>query len=182
MTVTVRTFPLVLSREEALARAEGKGNWIGKLLLRGTDLHELRSHFVEYALLEYEALHSPNVIARRLFGDGQRKRQLCRVIANGTTGAAAWAEELPEGLVDVTVDEGQVQPATVSPEEMESRGRRLVFRVLRRRVGGYPEINLVGRRIVHRPFYVALYGVPVEGTRIRYLPIAADGWGTNRAF
>lgn len=180
--VTLNAFPLTMSPEQAREVAEKKGNIFGRMLLKGKPIHEIRTFFVEYKILEYEAIHKPNIISRTFFADRDRKRQLCRVIANGTTGGAAWAEEIPDGLVEVTAAEENIQPCTMSEEKLEARGRKLVLRVLRRRIGGYPDIHLVGSRSIYRPYYVALYGKPVEGTRIRYLPIAADGWRTHRTF
>jgi hypothetical protein len=182
MAVTLHAFPTDMSPDEAREVAEKKGNVFGRLLLRGRPVHEIRTFFVEYRILEYEAIHKPNIISRTFFADRENKRQLCRVIANGTTGGTAWAEELPEGLVEVTAAEENIQPCTMSEAKLEARGRKLVLRVLRRRIGGYPDIRLVGSRSIYRPYYVALYGEPVEGTKIHYLPIAADGWKTHRTF
>lgn len=181
-TVILDTFPLTLGPDSARDMAEKKGNLLGRLLLRGRSVHEVRLHFVEYRILEYEVVHTPNFIARTFFGDRENRRQRCRVIANGTTGGVAWAEELPEELVEVSAPEENVQPCSMSEEKLEARGRKLVLRVLRRRIGGYPDITLVNSRSIYRPFYVALYGEPVEGTKIRYLPIAADGWRMHRTF
>ncbi len=36
-------------------------------------------------------------------------------------------------------------------------------------------IKPVEERKVYRPFYIAIYGDMVEGTKARYMPIAADG-------
>jgi hypothetical protein len=35
---------------------------------------------------------------------------------------------------------------------------------------------------VYRPYYVAFYGKVVQGERVRYLPIAADGCRVHRTF
>ena len=128
--------------------------------------------------MEFEAVHTPPTSFRvPFFRDRDIKGQLCRVIVNCSSGGAAWAEEIPGDEVELTVQAGQVQPGTFSHNELEGRGRKLVMRVLRRRIGGYPDINLANCRSIYRPFYVALYGEAVEGTKIRYLPFAADGLG-----
>ncbi len=181
-SVAIRSFPIALSREDAMAQASKKGGPFGKLLLMGKEVRELRLHFVEYSILIFQALHSPNFVSRTFFGDRDKKAQLCRVIANGTTGGAAWAEEIPQEIEERTVPEDQVQGSQFSLDQLTGRGQKLVLRVLRRRIGGLPEVTLKEAISVYRPFYVALYGEAVEGTKIRYLPIAADGWGTHRTF
>ncbi|EFQ22512.1 hypothetical protein [Aminomonas paucivorans] len=175
-------FPILRSQEDVLSEARRKGGPLGRLLLRGQALAELRLHFVEYRVLLFSVLHRPNWISRNLFKDRGEKRQLCRVLVNGSTGGALWAEEIPEPLVSYEAREEQIQHSSFPRERMEEKGSRLVLRVLRRRVGGYPEVNLEEDAPVYRPFYVALYGEPREGCRVRYLPFAADGCSSHRTF
>ena len=175
-------FPILRSEEDVLPEARRKGGPLGRLLLRGQALAELRLHFVEYRILIFSVLHRPNGISRHLFGEREDKRQLCRVLVNGSTGGALWAEEIPQPLVPYEAREEQIQHSSFPRERMEEKGSRLVLRVLRRRVGGYPTVNLEEDAPVYRPFYVALFGDPQEGHRVRYLPFAADGCSSHRTF
>ncbi len=180
--VKIRAFPVTMTTEEALALARKKGSPLGKLFLMGKTVHEIRLQFVEHSVLIFEAIHSPNFVSRHFFGDRGEKTQLCRVIANGSSGGVAWAEDLPDKMEEVAVSSDLIQEGFFSMDQLAGKGQKLVLRVLRRRIGGMPEIKLRENYPVYRPFYVALYDAPIEGTKIHYLPIAADGWGTYRTF
>ena len=181
-TVTISSFPVTMSRDEAMAIANKKGGPLGRLMLRGKTVKSMHLHYVEYKVLIMEALHTPNLISKTFFNDKDKKKQLCRVIANGSTGGAAWAETIPEEVTEIEAPEEHVQVSSFSLDQLTARGHKLILRVLRRRVGGIPEVTLKESRSVYRPYYVALFGDPIEGSKIRYIPIAADGWGTKRAF
>ncbi|PIE54419.1 MAG: hypothetical protein CSA35_05595 [Dethiosulfovibrio peptidovorans] len=181
-TVTVHSFPIVIEKEDAMQQARRKGGPLGRLFLRGQSVYELRLHFVEYFILTFEVVHTPNFISRTFFGERGQKTQYCRVLANGSTGGAAWAEELPDTIEEHMLPEANIQTSQFSLEHMTSRGKSLVLRVLRRRIGGMPQVTLKKTESVYRPFYVALYGQAIEGKKQRYIPIAADGWGTHRTF
>lgn len=178
--VTVRSFPLLLSEQEARSIAQNKGGIFGRLFLMGKVLHEIRLHMVEYKILTFEILYRPGLLSRLFGGEGKTGRQFCRIIANGSTGGCSWAEDIPAEREERTLQEDRVQPTSFSMEQLAMRGRKLALRVLHRRVGGFPEVRLKEVDSVYRPFYVALYDKPVEGTRIRYLPIAADGCSNQR--
>ncbi len=66
-------------------------------------------------------------------------------------------------------------PRTMKTKDSPTAVPSWQARMVRRHVGRNLSIKPVEERKVYRPFYIAIYGDMVEGTKARYMPIAADG-------
>lgn len=151
-----------------------QGRASGPPSLRGQALVEPGgSHFVEYRILIFSVLHRPNGISRHLFGEREDKRQLCRVLVNGSTwrGPLGGGDPQPVPFIEGS---GGADPAQLLPwERMGGEGGRLVSGAPSPWGGGYPTVNLEEDAPVYRPLRGPLRGSS-GGHRVRYLP-AADG-------
>ncbi|MGE5632349.1 MAG: hypothetical protein ACM3TR_14810 [Caulobacteraceae bacterium] len=178
----INSFPLITTKEEAKALAERKGTFVGRMLLKGKKVSEIRLHYVEYKLITYEITHNPSFIEKVINKNHEKKTQKIKMIANGSTGGVAWAEVLPEIIVVKDIDEDMVQLSDKREEDLISRGKKIATRIIHRHIGSIPELKVLSVESVFRPFWVAFYGEVVQGVRVSYLPIAADGCGSHRTY
>ena len=77
------------------------------------------------------------------------------------------------------MDELSIQPTYYDDQRLEDCGIRMAKRMVRRRVGKQILMKTLSVEKFYRPYYIAIYGDMVEGTKARYLPIAADGFEVN---
>lgn len=178
----IKSFPIITTKEEAEAVADKKGTFIGRMLLFGRKAKDIRLHYVEYKLITYEIIHAPGLIERAISGKREAKKQRITMIANGSTGGVSWAETLPEILAVKDVNEDIIQLSDKLEDDLIRRGKKIAMRVIHRHVGSIPELKVLSVESIFRPYWVAFYGDVVEGSRVRYLPIVADGCGSHRTF
>ncbi len=178
----IRLFEIKVSREEAAERARRKGSLVWKAVFAKARLSEIRQHFIEFKLLTFEVLHRPSLLERWFFHRTETKKQTVTVLGDGSTGAVAWVESLPRIVELSGVDENIVQWADQRDDRLANRARALALKVVHRHVGGVPEINLLRVESIFRPYWIAFYGEVIEGRKVRYLPIPADGAGSHRSF
>ena len=105
------------------------------------------------------------------------------IISNGTSGSPSLVDALPE-IVTMEMEEDQherlIQDSAFSEDEMITNAKKLAVRVMHRIVGGIPRVSDITVKTVYRPFYVAFYGDVVEGNKVRYITIPADGGHTTK--
>jgi len=84
---------------------------------------------------------------------------------------------LPDGIQVVLKDvrEEDIQFSEFTDEQVIGKGKDMCRRMVRRQVGSYITMDVISMESVYRPYYIAFYGELVEGTKVRYLPIQADG-------
>ena len=66
-------------------------------------------------------------------------------------------------------------------EKIIQTAKRPALRMVRRQIGKTATAEVHSVRSVYRPYYVAFYGEMKMGTKVRYLPIPADGFMIERA-
>ena len=170
----ISAFPIKLSEQEARRQAEKKGNFLGRMLVKSDDIH-MKLMYLESREIIYR-MNYVNAPLLRLLGKKppQEKGQLIRIMVEGTRGMPAYMGEEPE-LEEVEIeDETTVQNTEFPDEKLIQEGKYLARRMIRRQIGKTITLDVVSMRSVYRPYYVAFYGELVEGTKVRYLPIAAD--------
>ena len=177
----IKCFPITLGENEAMKIARGRGNLLGRLLLGGKKI-TLRVMYLESRYLTYEMTYVDNLLAS-LFKKNEKPdqpdRQRIRVMVEGTTCSAAYA---PDDIhtMEKDVDENSIQFTYYDDLRLSDAGGIMARRMVRRQLGRNLTIKPVEMEKVFRPFYIAIYGDMVEGTKVRYLPIAADGNDVTR--
>ncbi|UQZ90246.1 hypothetical protein C4J81_13970 [Deltaproteobacteria bacterium Smac51] len=174
----IKCFPITMDKTQALKIAEGRGNLLGRLLLGGKKI-SLRVMYLESRYLTYEMTYADNPLVSLFKKDGRVDRQKIRVMVEGTTCSAAYA---PDNLnfVEKEVAENDIQLTYYDDQRLTDAGGIMAKRMVRRRVGRSLTIRPLEMEKIFRPFYIAIYGDMVEGTKVRYLPIAADGNDVTR--
>ena len=168
-----------VSKEEAIKIANNKGNIIGKMLLKDKDISTVKSLYIENKIITLNMTHQPNIITKSIFKKDSSKKQKITLIADGSTGGVAYYESGPQ-KESINILEDEVQMSAYEDDVLIEKAKRLARRIVRKQIGGNVSLELVSIESIFRPFYVAFYGELKEGTKIRYLPIAADGCRSKR--
>ena len=178
----LNSFAIKISEEEARKLAERRLGFIGRLLTGRKTPSEIRTIFIENKLITYEITAVPGPIVA-LFGKNiEPHKSKIRIIANGSTSGVAYYDGSGLEIVEMEVSDEQVQVSGYPEAALVTRGNVLARRILRRRVGGNVTLEPLEIRSVFRPYYVAFYGVLTEGSKVRYLPIPADGCLVRKTF
>jgi hypothetical protein len=181
--VSVKITSSRLSMTETVAHEIGrkKGGILGRLFVR-EDMTRLSLLYFPFSIIDfyYEKMEGLwNRMFMRNNNEGHYRRKIA-IICDKTTGSTALAEAVPV-LETVEVPEDHIQPALFKMDDLLQSAQNLAFRVLRKHVLGAQNIIDFSSIQLYRPYYVAYYGEYVEGNKVRYLPVAADGFGTKRA-
>ena len=178
MDVKIKALPIVMSEEEAMKRAAGYKNPVVKAMARGKKIN-MRIMYLEnrYYIYEMTYLNSP---LAKLFGKSEddETKQKIRIVVEATTCSASYTSD-PLTFKEIEVDEDSIQPSYYDDQRLEDTGAFLAKRMTRRRIGRQIMIETLSCETFYRPYYIAIYGDMVEGTKARYLPIAADGNEVN---
>ena len=174
----IECFPVTVSEAEALKRAN-KG--IAGLYGKNKNI-TMRLMWLENRYLEFELTYGDSFIRKMLRKDkGKVDKQKIRAMVDATTCAGSYTET---GISTIMreVDEKDVQATTYTDDQLVHTGRECVRRMVRRHAGRHVSAELIEMRKVYRPYWIAVYGEWVEGTKVRYLPIPADGNEVYRTF
>jgi hypothetical protein len=176
----IKTFSIKMDKKEAMKLAESRGKWLKKFFFDSKAISEVRLHFVEYKLITYEITHHSNFIEKLIFRKAQEKKQKITMLADGTSGSVAWVDTMPGMVMMDNIAEEQVQYADKDDEYIINKGRSVALKVVHRHVGGIPEIKILNIDSVFRPYWIAFFGEVIEGNKVYYYPVAADGCGIHR--
>ncbi|GHT00825.1 hypothetical protein AGMMS50276_27610 [Synergistales bacterium] len=179
--MNIKSFPIKMDEGTAREMSEG-GNFITKLLFRKKTPVELRRVFIENRIMTFTITYHPSIIARIFRKNQTPKTSKIVMIGNGSTCGVSYYDGRELEIIDMEVDPEEVQASDFSDEALITRGNALARRILRRRVGGNISLDVAEIKSVYRPYYVAFYGTLVEGTKVRYMPIPADGNVVKRTF
>lgn len=171
-----------MSEESAWKISEKNVNFFTRLWLGKNPEIELRRVFIENRLITFTITRGPSLLDRVFRKNRAAGKSRIRVIANGSTCGVSYYDGAGLEIVDIEVDEDEVQPSDFPDDALVTRGNALARRILRRRVGGNVSLDVENIESVYRPYYVAFYGRVVQGERVRYMPIAADGCRVHRTF
>lgn len=181
----IDTYPITMTLEEAKIKAQKQGTPLARLVLKKGAEYELKLLYVEYKIIEYQLTFRPsritkliNKILRKESFDSKTK---IRVIGNGSTGGVAIVTDMP-AIIKKEVNKEEIQYSLYKDDHMIEKGKRAATKLVKRQTGGFPEMSLIKIYSVFRPFYIAYYGELIEGNKIRYLPIPADGCNNQRTF
>ena len=169
----IECFPVKMKEEEALRIAKGGKNPIVRALF-GSKKINLRIMYLESRYITYEMTYKDNIIVKTIKKKKDEDRQKIRVMVEATTCSASYVEDdIATEVKDV--EENDIQPTYYADKRLTDCGAIMAGRMVRRHVGRNLAIKPVEERKVYRPFYIAIYGDMVQGTKARYMPIAADG-------
>ena len=176
----IECFPIKIKEEEALRIARGGKNPIMRAMF-GKKKINLRIMYLESRYIIYEMTYHDNFLIRSLKKKKEEDKQKIRVMVEATTCTAAYVED-EIVTEEKEVDENSIQPTYYEDKRLRDCGAIMAKRMVRRRVGRNLSIRPLEERKVYRPFYIAIYGEMIEGTKARYMPIAADGNLVSRNF
>ena len=176
----IRSFSIKIDKSEAEKIAHTKGGLLWRVVFSSNKLSEIRQHFIEFKLITFEAIHKPTTFEKLVSKKTEIKKQTITLLANGSTGSVSWVDSMPEIVLIKNIDSNIVQTSDRDNAYMISRGRRLATKVMHRHIGGVPELEVLKIESVFRPYWIAFYGDAIEGKKVRYKPIAADGCGSYR--
>ena len=177
----IRSFPVKINKSEAEKIALEKGGLLWKTVFLKLPVSEIREHFIEFKIITFEATHRPTLIEKVFFRRNEVKKQKITMLADGSTGSVSWVDSMPEIVTMKGIDTLKVQTSDKENDYLINRGRRIATQVMHRHIGGVPELEVLKIESVYRPYWIAFYGDVIEGRKVRYKPIAADGCGTHRS-
>lgn len=170
----ISAFPIQMSEAEARRLAEKRGNFLGRMMVK-TDEINLKLMYLESREIIFQMSYA-NAPLPRLLGKKppQEKGQKIRILVEGTRGMPAYMGEEPK-LEEIELDDpSQIQKTEFSDEKLIQEAKYLARRMVRRQIGKVASFEVLEMHSLYRPYYVAFYGPLVNGTKVRYLPIAAD--------
>lgn len=174
MKVKIKALPVVMSKEEALRIAGGKKNPLIKAYAGKKDIN-LRLMYLENRYCIYEMTYHNSPLLKLFQKDSSEEdKQKIRVVVDATTRTASYTSD-PIRTEDIEIDDLSIQGSYYTDQQLEDCGAIMAKRMVKRRIGKNISIRTLSMEKVYRPFYIAIYGEMVEGTKVRYLPIAADG-------
>ncbi len=178
----IKVFPISIEKEAAGLMAEARGKWLRKLFCRGKALSEIRLHFIECKLITYEISHRPNLLDRLFSRRAGGSKQTITMLADGSNSSVAWVDTMPSVVTLENVQEEQLQYSARDEQFLINKGRSVALKVVHRHVGGIPEIRELKVESVFRPYWIAFFGEVIEGKKVHYTPIAADGCKIQKTF
>lgn len=182
MSRMIATLRQKMQREEAWEIAERKGDWLWNIVFRNRPLSELRLMYIEYVLLDIETESAPPLRKWRLKNASEPVRKKLLVLVNGSTGGVSLVTDRDLQIEEIELHDGiEIQHKNFDDEEADKRAKILAHKITHRSMGGMHETKIVGKKSLYRPFWVAFYGNMREGSRVRYITIAADGGQHQRA-
>ena len=178
----INCFEKVVSEEEARKKAEKRGGFIGKLLIKDDVPITIKPLYIENKIITLEMEFLQNFISKILFKNKKRnKGTKIRLIGNGSTGGVAYYDSPPK-LETKEVNEENIQLSVYDDDTMIRKGKTMARKMVRRQIGGNVIFNLFNIESVFRPYYVAFYGEMKEGNKVRYIAISADAGSLKRTF
>lgn len=179
----IKCFRMKKSQEEARREAT-KGILTRLFLLKGIDDNDIivRTMYIENRLITFEITSHLSIVDRLFHRREKSVKSKIEMIANGSTRGVAYYDRRGVEIVEEDVCEDDIQLSDFPDGDLIMRGNALARRILRRRVGGNISLEVVGVESIFRPYHVIFFGKPKEGTRVRYIPIAADGCSVKRTF
>ena len=178
MKVKIEALPIVMSPEKAMKIASGEKNPIVKAMARNKKIN-MRVMYLENRYYIYEMVYEKTFLekmsGKNTLGDTVKK---IRIIVEATTCSASYTSD-PIETEEIEVDEESIQPTYYDDQRLEDTGIRMAKRMVRRRIGRQVSMRVLSMKKIYRPYYIAIYGDMIEGTKARYLPIAADGFEVN---
>ena len=177
MNVKIKALPIVMPEAEAMKIAAGHKNPVVKAMAAKKKIN-LRVMYLENRCYIYEMTYQKSFFERVLKKDEDAVKKKIRVVVETTTCSASYSSD-PIETKEIEVDELSLQPSYYDDRRLEDCGIRMAKRMVRRRVGKQLAVETLSMEKFYRPYYIAIYGDMVEGTKARYLPIAADGFEVN---
>ncbi|MGL4912870.1 MAG: hypothetical protein ACRC3Y_10635 [Romboutsia sp.] len=91
-------------------------------------------------------------------------------------------QDLPKVVKIKNVDENIIQYSSYEDSRIKSKAIKMAMRISHRFMGGTPDIEITSIQSFFRPYWVVFFGEVKSNTKVRYLPIEADGFVINRGF
>ncbi|ATW26501.1 hypothetical protein DCMF_18650 [Candidatus Formimonas warabiya] len=156
--------------------AQKKGGWIGRLIVRKAFSEMELTYFPFYKVtleIGLEARKFP-------FAPKTKFNSQINVLVSGTTGQASIIDKFPR-LEKINEENSPTVDPSIPEEKIVESATKCANKFVVRRARAVPAIRGVQSELVFRPYWVAFYGERVEGSKIHYLPIQADGFNVATA-
>lgn len=182
MNEHIQALKLKLSREEARKIAEKKGDWLWQLVFKRLPLSQLKLMYIEYEIIRVKTTSASTALSHLRKKESREVQKYLDILVNGTTGGVALITDQNLCFEELAVnDDMEIQHGVFDRQEAVKRAKMLAHKVTHRMMGGMHETEVIERFSVYRPFWVAFYGDMVEGNKVRYITIPADGGQNQRA-
>ena len=165
--------PLVMSEEEAWKC--GRRNWLAMLFSR-KKVTSVDLRYFPYYRLKFDVEVAKK---RHLFSAKENFPMDLEVIVSGTAGQGAIIKSFP-ALKAIECDEEKLCDPTMTDAEIRIKGHRVIRDFIARRAKTTPDINKMESEIFYRPYWLTFYGERVEGQKLYYVPLPADGYNISR--
>jgi len=166
----IQALPTKMTESEAMKIAEQRGNVFGRLLLGKKNI-TMRLVYMESKEIVYK-MKDQYVLPFHRHTAGTNR---IRMLVEGTRCSPAYVSEAIQTIPVQISDESQLQNSPFPEDKLVEAGKYLGRRMVRRQSGRNVSMEVEQIRSIYRPFYVAFYGELKQGTKVRYLPIPADG-------
>lgn len=176
----INVFKSKVNKEEAIKMARGLRSTF--MVLSNKKVTNVRIHYIEVKFVTCNLTYKPNFLEKYIFKDTKIKKQKILMLADGTTCEAAIVDSKPDIVSVKNVDENSVQFSTYSDESMINNCQKVASRVVRRNLGSLVQVDFAKIESCYRPYWLILYGEEVEGKKVKYIPVCADGCGSYRNF
>lgn len=177
----IEALPKLINSQSAMDIAQKKGNFLGRLIV-GEKKVTMKLMYLESKEIIYSMTYLPVPLLGRLFAASKLPaEQKMRILVEGTRCNPAYVGEELQTISLEVADEDCVQKSPFPVEKMIEEGKYLARRMVHKQVGRNVILKPQSVRSIYRPYYVAFYGELQQGTRVRYLPIPADGNIISRA-
>lgn len=178
--MNIDALPIKLTEKEAIKLAkEGNGSFFSKVFLRKMEAHEVRLHYIEFKWVTVEVKY--NKPGFRKSNKEDRIHKL-NILVNGSTGTGIVVQDLPKVVKVKDINEDIIQYSSYDESRIKGKTMKMAMRISHRFMGGTPDIEITNIKSFFRPYWVIFFGVVRVDSKVRYMPIEADGFIINRGF
>lgn len=179
----ISCFPEKIDQKRAMAMADKQTGFFSRLFIgRDKKIEEVKTLYIENRLITFTITAKPPLFEKLFKKEPKPIKSRIQMIANGSTCGVAYYDPRGVEIVEEDIDEEHVQKSDYADELLITRGNALARKILRRRVGGNLTLEVEDIKSVYRPYHVAFYGKPAAGSKVYYVPIAADMCSVGKTF
>lgn len=176
--MNIDALPIKVTEKEAIKLAkEGKGSFFSKIISSKMDAHEVRLHYIEFKWVTVEVKYNKPGFRK---SNNEDKIHKLNILVNGSTGTGIVAQDLPKVVKVKNINEDIIQYSSYEDARIKSKAIKMAMRISHRFMGGTPDINIINIESFFRPYWIVFFGEVKNNSKVRYLPIEADGFVINR--
>lgn len=178
--MNIDALPIKVTEKEAIKLAkEGNGSFFSKIFSSKMNVNEARLHYIEFKWVTVEVKYNKPGFRK---SNKEDKIHKLNILVNGSTGTGIVLQDLPKVVKMKNVNEDIIQYSSYEESRIKGKAMKMAMRISHRFMGGMPDINITNIQSFFRPYWVVFFGEVKTNSKVRYLPIEADGFVINRGF